>query len=77
MSDFGAMRYPTARKPHSCLWCAETIQVKEKHAHFKGKWEDEWQNWRMHQECYDAIKDTDYLMDGVMHGEGRRGRIGD
>ncbi len=44
MSDFGDTNWPTARKQHRCIWCGEGILKGEKHAHFAGKWEGEFQN---------------------------------
>lgn len=54
MSSFGDTRFPVARKDYRCEWCGQPIPVGEKHAHFVGKWEGEFQNWRMHSECLSA-----------------------
>ena len=58
MGDFGEVRHPVAAKEHRCEWCGEPIPKGEKHAHFVGKWENEFQNWRMHYECHDYADDT-------------------
>lgn len=54
MSDFGGGGSIKARKQHYCEWCSEPIVKGEIHYQFKGIWEGEWQNWRMHTECSDA-----------------------
>ncbi len=58
MSDFGEVRYPKAAKEHRCHWCAQAILKGEKHAHFVGVWEGDFQNWRMHSECHDAADES-------------------
>lgn len=60
MSDFGRHIHPTARKDHRCEWCGETIPKGENHTQYRGMWEGEWQNWRMHDECYDACDARDF-----------------
>jgi hypothetical protein len=74
VSDFGKMTFHAGRKVHKCIWCGETIPVGEKMAHFKGTFLGQFQNWRMHQECYDAVKDDDdILTEGFEEYEGKRG----
>jgi hypothetical protein len=51
VSDFGIHSNPTARKEHRCEWCGQKILKGEKHFQFVGKWQGEFQNWRMHLEC--------------------------
>jgi len=72
MSDFGETKYPTAAKEHRCEWCGEPIVVGENHAHFAGKWDGEFQNWRMHRECYSSASDNHELEDGFMPYEHER-----
>lgn len=50
--DFGDGRWVNGRKPHRCAGCCSVIPKGEVHFQFKGKWEDEWQNWRLHAECH-------------------------
>jgi len=53
VSNFGETFSPIAVKDHRCEWCFGPIPKGEKHKHFSGMWDDEWQNWRMHDECFD------------------------
>jgi hypothetical protein len=64
MTDFGHKFAPTARKDHRCAWCGDKIHKGEVHYHYKGKWQGEFQNWRMHNDCYGYAYDNDYLFDG-------------
>jgi hypothetical protein len=50
--SFGTL-YPAARKEHRCEYCYGLIPRGEIHPHYTGVWEREFQDWRMHQECYD------------------------
>jgi hypothetical protein len=65
--------YPKANKEHKCIWCGEGILKGEVHYQFKGKWEGEWQNWRMHKECIDAANKTDELREGILECGHKRG----
>lgn len=67
MSDFGGGFSIKAKKEHSCIWCHTPILKGETHYQFKGVWEGDWQNWRMHSECSDAhSEETD---GGEIHDE--------
>ena len=70
MTDFGELKHPVAAKDHRCGWCGQAIAKGEKHAHYVGKWEGEFQNWRMHAECYEAFDDSGD--ESFMPGEGER-----
>ena len=72
MSDFTNFTHPKAAKDYRCEWCGESIPKGEVHAHFVGVWEGEWQNWRMHDECYDYSTSTDECQDGFMPFENER-----
>lgn len=74
--DFGETTFHIGYKDHRCEWCGETIPKGEKFAHYKGKWRDEWQNWRMHQECWDARADAD-IQDGFMPYDHECGSVED
>lgn len=71
MTDVGDVSFPTAAKAHRCEWCGEPIEKGEKHPHFVGKWDGEFQNWRMHFECYESA-DKDELNEGFMPYEHER-----
>jgi len=58
MSDFGDGKWIVGRKPHRCDACYGPIPEGERHFNYRGMWEGEWQNWRMHEECH-AVWDTD------------------
>lgn len=60
---FGDTTFHSGYKDHRCEWCGETIPKGEKFAHYKGQWQGDWQNWRMHLECSEASS-TDYIQDG-------------
>jgi hypothetical protein len=75
MSDFGGYTWPKARKEHRCEWCYQKILIGEVHARFVGKWEGEFQDWRVHKEC-EAIMQKEDLFDGFTPGEGERPQIG-
>ena len=68
VSDFGEVTHPMGRKEHRCEWCYGPIPKGEKHARFVGKWQGEFQNWRMHNECLDASEDI--RNDGFEPGSG-------
>ena len=68
----------TTRKPHSCEWCAETIETGS-HTHYRAyiKEGDFMSGW-MHLECYDAMLRASGLctwFDGLewMPGDFQRG----
>lgn len=67
MSDFGGGDFVKANKVHRCTWCQTMIQKGETHFQFKGMWEGDWQNWRMHSECGTAHSDE--TADGEIHDE--------
>lgn len=58
--SFSSDRHPVARKRHGCAWCHEWIDVGERHYHYTGKWEGEFQDWRMHEECADSHQSETY-----------------
>lgn len=72
MSDFGNHTTPKAAKDYRCEWCGEAIPKGEKHQHYVGVWDGEWQNWRMHDECYEDATDNDELQDGFSPFEHER-----
>jgi hypothetical protein len=71
MSDFGEMKDVLARKHGSCVWCYGPIPKGETHKHYKGMFDGQWQNWKMHDECYAAyVASSDYGNEGFTPGEG-------
>lgn len=72
MTDFGETTFPTAAKDHRCIWCGETISKGMNHAHFAEKWDGEFQDWRMHRECYTDADDSEELEEGFMPYEHER-----
>lgn len=71
MNDFGTASEPIARKPHKCEYCLGPIPKGEKHYHYSGMFDGEWQNWRMHAECYTDYVDNDVYGDGFAPGDGQ------
>ena len=53
MSDFGEGKWVKARKDCRCEWCGQAIKIGDRVYSYKGMWDGEWQNWRMHPECYE------------------------
>lgn len=54
MSDFGESRIVRARQDFTCAWCNDPIRIGEYHCRFTGKWQGEFQDWRMHSDCAEA-----------------------
>ena len=52
--DFGGGRHIVGRKNHRCEACYGLIPRGETHYLYEGMYEDEWQYWRMHEECFEA-----------------------
>ena len=72
MTDFGNSRVHAGYKDHRCEWCGQSIPKGETFVHFVGKWDGEFQDWRMHQECYEDSSMNDELADGFMPYEHER-----
>jgi len=48
-----------AAKPHWCVWCGNVRIVKgELHLRYVGKFEGDFQDWRIHKECADVLRKT-------------------
>lgn len=52
--DFGGALWIRGRKRYRCDACYGPIPKGETHANYRGMYENEWQNWRMHRECYEG-----------------------
>ena len=56
MSDFTAVSYPTARKPHKCYVCYRIISPGEKYERRAGCWEGSFGVWKECTHCTALIK---------------------
>lgn len=56
MSDFGEGRTLIGRKDYRCEACYAKIPKGEPHYNYRGTYGGDWQNWRMHSECYEAYE---------------------
>jgi hypothetical protein len=72
MSEFGTYSHPVGRKDYRCEWCGQPIPKGEQHAHYVGLWEGEFQNWRVHQECMEALQLDNQDQDGFSPFENER-----
>ena len=59
-----------AQKQYQCRWCGEEIKKGEKHCRCTGHWEGDWQDWRMHSECYE--RNAEYISEGFDPFENER-----
>ena len=68
---------PKARQEYRCDWCADAVTKGEKHYSQVYKIIDGISNARYHNECWNAMNnsDADHLMDGWMPGDMERGEI--
>lgn len=74
--SFGQGEHPVAKKAHGCIYCGDDISIGERHFRYVGKWEGEFQNWRMHGDCLDAHQRETF--DGeICEGPHQRGRTCD
>ena len=55
MSEFFQDREHTARKPHTCEWCGETIEQGERYIYCAGVYYGDFFAYKMHQECRQAM----------------------
>ena len=60
MSNFGEGVWVVGNKPHHCVACDGPIPLNERHHHYRGIYGGDWQNWRMHTECYEAYATDGY-----------------
>ncbi len=72
MSDFGDYRHPKAQKDYRCEWCGQAIPKGDIHYQFAGRWECEWQAWRMHMECQESGWAEGDISDGFTPFENER-----
>lgn len=67
MSDLSNQKQVVGRKEYQCAGCLAPIPKGEKHWHYTGRWQGDWQDWRMHEECWDRHNELISL--GVGDGE--------
>jgi hypothetical protein len=72
MGDFGEGKTVKVRKPHRCEWCGEKIDVGSLVYHYRGRFDDSWQNWYMHPECERACTADRDNLDGFSPYENER-----
>lgn len=60
MANFGDSYHVVGRKQHRCVWCYGPIPKGELHWRYKGIYDGDWQDWRMHDECWiDSERDSE------------------
>lgn len=62
--DFYSERTPRARKPHRCFECGRTIPTGDTYRLIAGKWDGEFDQYRIHAECYALAERLGDLMCG-------------
>jgi hypothetical protein len=72
VSDFGGYTHPKGRKNYRCEWCGQIIPKGEAHYVFTGMWENEFQYWRMHDECKAGAELNGDMHDGFTPYEAER-----
>lgn len=76
MKTWNEFRYPVARKPWNCAHCKMKIMVGEKHAQYVGEWEGDFQDWRVHEDCQEAMRTCMGSWDGGLCEEDHRRGLG-
>ena len=75
-SDFGGFRTVKAGKEHTngCVHCHGTICKGESHEHYVGRWQGEFQSWRVHSDCAEACEHCQQAIDddGALCPNGHR-----
>lgn len=57
-SGWNEYRNQVARKEHWCTWCkTNTIKRGTEYVAYVGRWEGDFQYWKMHLECLEAFED--------------------
>ena len=68
MNDFGEGKWIKTRKESKCECCFGLIAKGENVFHYKGRYDGEWCDYKLHSECYDGI--AEYGEWEFMPGEG-------
>ncbi len=55
--DFGDFTDPVAKKRHQCAHCLQDIIVGERHRKYTGVWQGDSQNWRIHSDCFEPLRE--------------------
>lgn len=55
MSDFGEGKWIKTRKQGKCLFCLGLIPKGEDVYHYKGRYDDSWQDYKLHSECFEEL----------------------
>ena len=74
-SDFFAGTWPVSKKAYRCEWCGEEIKRGERHYKMAGMWEGDFQKYRMHAECAEAMFCETYYGGGFSPFENDRPEI--
>ena len=56
-------KWVTVTKVHKCEWCNEDIVINERAFYRAYKYYNDFQHGYMHEECYDAMTETDFSID--------------
>jgi hypothetical protein len=75
MTNFRESKQVKLRKDKRCSWCGETMHKGSTVYHFKGRWDGDWQDWKMHNECEEACHDGDCLGEGFSLYDNPRPKI--
>ena len=54
--------YNLIKKPrnnHQCAWCKGKITTQQQHLQYTGMFQGDFQDWRVHEECIDALEKSD------------------
>lgn len=46
------------KKDHPCAWCDERIKVGESHSKYVGHHNGDFQNWRVHEDCFEPMHEA-------------------
>lgn len=57
--QLGETAEPVARKEHTCHWCGESILRGEQYRRYSAIFDGEFQDTKMHKECYAAMLDDE------------------
>jgi hypothetical protein len=73
--NFGTEKQVKLRKTVRCAWCGQDMMKGKTVYQFKGRWNGDWQNWKMHNECRDVYYDDDCFDEGFSLYDNERPKI--